>query len=255
MLDRTVVAFDIETIPDPDFGRRALGIEGEDADVVGEMVERRLEETKGSTEYPQLPMHRIVTVCATSLDPASGAVTIRKLGGAAMDERSHVEGFSALLRASPRIVSWNGGGFDLPVLRYRGMLLGVAAPELYRDPYLDRRGDLHVDLMDVLSGYGASSRVGLGTLSTALGLPGKSFLSRAIYEHVLAGETEVVDEYCKLDTVLTMYLFLAFAFHTGAASRGDVDRFSRSLRACVASQPFGGWHDLDAVLAKWPPWS
>ena len=35
-------------------------------------------------------------------------------------------------KRSPRLVSWNGGGFDLPVIRYRAMLHGVAAPEFYR---------------------------------------------------------------------------------------------------------------------------
>jgi hypothetical protein len=34
--------------------------------------------------------------------------------------------------------------------------------------------------MDVLSGYGASMRIGLGTLGKVLGLPGKAFLDRAI---------------------------------------------------------------------------
>ncbi len=256
MLDRPVVAFDIETIPDPQAGRRMLGLVGSDAEVVGEMVKRRLDETKGSSSYPQLPLHRVVTVCATTLEPASGAVSIRKLGDAALDERSHVEGFFALFRAAPapRIVSWNGGGYDLPVLRYRGMLHGVAAPELHREAYHERRGDLHVDLMDVLSGYGASARVGLATLADAFGLPPKGFLEREIWEHVVGGESDIVDEYCKLDTVLTMYLFVAWLHHTGHASRADVDRWSQSLRAAMAAQPWPGWRDLDALAAEWPPW-
>ncbi len=40
MLDRTIVAFDIETIPDPDVGRR-LSLEGEDVAVVRQMLELR----------------------------------------------------------------------------------------------------------------------------------------------------------------------------------------------------------------------
>ena len=59
------------------------------------------------------------------------------------------------------------GGFDLPVIRYRAMLHGVAAPEFYRldgewkwNNYQNRFHDMHVDLMDVLSGYGASMRIG-----------------------------------------------------------------------------------------------
>lgn len=44
-----LAAFDIETIPDPDIGRRVYGLEGDDATVVHEMVKLRLEETEGST--------------------------------------------------------------------------------------------------------------------------------------------------------------------------------------------------------------
>lgn len=97
MLDRPIVAFDIETIPDPDIGRRILGIAGSDAEVVHEMVRLRLEETSGSSEYPQLPWHRVVSICTTTLDPETGKVAIRALGGAAMNERSHIEGFFKLV--------------------------------------------------------------------------------------------------------------------------------------------------------------
>jgi 3'-5' exonuclease len=69
------------------------------------------------------------------------------------------------------------------VIRYRSMMLGVCAPDFYRvdglsrwNNYQNRYHDMHVDVMDVLSGYGASARVGLGTLGKVLGLPGKSFL-------------------------------------------------------------------------------
>ena len=50
-------------------------------------------------------------------------------------------------------------------------LNGIAAPELYRsegewkwNSYQGRYHDMHVDLMDVLSGYGASRWVGLTCL-------------------------------------------------------------------------------------------
>ncbi len=68
MLDRPIVAFDIETIPDPDIGRRLLGVAGSDAEVVHEMVRLRLGETGGSSEYPQLPWHRIVSIECVALN-------------------------------------------------------------------------------------------------------------------------------------------------------------------------------------------
>ena len=265
MLDRRIATFDIETIPDPDLGRRLLGLEGDDAAVVREMVRRKLDETGGRTDYPQSPWHRIVSVCVTLLDPASSNVEIRALGGDPFDERSHVAGFYRLFDESPdsiRLVSWNGRGFDLPVLRYRAMMLGVAAPGFYRDDeerrannYLGRYHDLHVDLMDVLSGHGASSRVGLGTLGPVLGLPGKTLLDRPIYEHVLDGEAERVTEYCKLDTLQTLLVFLSWAFHCGQLSREDLRRHVDGVRAAVDTLAYPAWREVRTLLEHWPAWA
>ncbi|MFI5309202.1 MAG: 3'-5' exonuclease, partial [Polyangiales bacterium] len=196
LLDQPIIAFDIETIPDPEVGRRILGLQGTDTEVVSEMVRKQLEETEGKTEYPQSPWHRVVAICACGLSPKSGRVKLGSLGQPG-DERSVLEAFFAMLKKEnpPRLVSWNGSGFDLPVIRYRAMLHGVAAPNLYRtdgefrfNNYQNRYHDMHLDLMDVLSGHGASSRVGLGNWGRTIGLPGKSFLERKVYEHVLDGE-------------------------------------------------------------------
>ena len=264
MLDRPVIAFDIETMPDPGIGRRLLAIEGTDSEVVHEMVRRRLEETDNQSEYPQPPWHRVVAICACLLGPKSGRVEIRALGADLGDERSVLEAFFALVKSEqhpPRLVSWNGSGFDLPVIRYRAMLHGLAAPGLYRadgdfrfNNYQGRYHDLHVDLMDVLCGYGASTRIGLGNWCRTLGLPGKSFLDRSVYEHVLAGELPRVLEYCKLDTVETMLAFLAFAHHRGDLAEVDLRRYVEATCKAIAELPYEGWRDVETSLAGWPRW-
>jgi predicted PolB exonuclease-like 3'-5' exonuclease len=226
------------------------------------MVRRRLEETKGSTEYPQLPWHRMVTICATVLDPRNGRIEIRALGGDVLDERSHIEGFFRLVSSefdSPRIVSWNGSGFDLPVIRYRSMMLGIPAPAFYRiggerkwNNHQNRFHDLHVDVMDVLSGYGASMRIGLGTIGQVLGLSGKSFLDRPIYTHVLDGDGARVVEYCKNDTLETLLVFLSLGFHAGWLSGEQFEAFTAIARRAVAREAFEGWRDVEVALKGWP---
>ncbi len=265
LLDRPIIAFDIETIPDPEIGRRLLGIEGDDAEVVREMVRRRLEETENKSEYPQAPWHRVVAICATLLGPKSGRVEIRALGAEQGEERAILEAFFALLKNEqhpPRLVSWNGSGFDLPVIRYRAMLHGVVAPNLYRSDgdfrfnnYQSRYHDLHLDLMDALSGYGASSRVGLGNWTRTLGLPGKSFLERSVYEHVLSDELARVIEYCKLDTVETLLAFLSFVHHRGELAADELLRHVQAVREAMAAQPYTGWREVEAALAGWPAWA
>jgi predicted PolB exonuclease-like 3'-5' exonuclease len=263
LLDLPVVAFDIETIPDPEIGRRLFRLAGTDTEVITEMVRQRLVETEDKTEYPQPPWHRVVAICACLLGPKSGRAELRSLGQAG-DERSILEGFFGLLKNEqrlPRLVSWNGSGFDMPVIRYRAMLHGIPAPNLYRaegdfrfNNYQNRYHDLHLDLMDALSGYGASSRVGLGNWTRTIGLPGKSFLERKVYEHVLEGELAHVVEYCKLDTVETLLAFLLFAHHRGEVSEADLRRHVSAVRAALAEQPYPGWREIETALDGWPRW-
>jgi predicted PolB exonuclease-like 3'-5' exonuclease len=265
MLSRPIVAFDIETVPDFDVGRRILGIEGDDRAVVNEMLRRRRDETNGASDFLKLPWHRVVCICATILDPARGHAEVRHLGGDAFDEASHLEGFFHLVTsalAQPRIVSWNGAGFDLPVMRYRSLVNGVAAPgfykidgELQRNKYQNRFHDLHVDVMDVLASYGASERAGLGTISKLLGIPSKGFLERAIYEHVLGGEVDRVVEYCKLDTIDTMLVFLVWAFHIGRVSREELVAMVDAVRAAIGREGAEGWRAIAAGFEGWPAWS
>ncbi len=231
LFDRTLIAFDIECIPDPEMGRRGWELSGTDVEVVQAMVERRLSETGRTNRYPALPWHRVVCICATTLEPSSDRIELLSLGTRLGDEKAILQSFFELFRSrerAPRLVSWNGGGYDLPVIRYRAMRHGVQAPELYApadderyNTYQNRYQDLHVDVMDVLSGYGASMRAGLGATSELLGLPGKSFLEGEVYEHWLGGEHERVVEYCKLDTLETLLAFLAYAHHTGELSTAD----------------------------------
>ena len=68
-----------------------MGIEGDDNAVVLEMVRRRLEEKGGASKYPQQPWHRIVCACMPTLDPESGAIEMRALGGEDARIRAFVE--------------------------------------------------------------------------------------------------------------------------------------------------------------------
>ena len=56
----------------------------------------------------------------------------------------------------PRLVTINGGAFDLPVIKYRAMAYGLSAPLLTSRDY-SYRCDLegHCDLLDLVRASGA----------------------------------------------------------------------------------------------------
>ena len=95
--------------------------------------------------------------------------------------------FDGIERLAPTLVSWNGAGFDLPVLHYRALRHKVQAHRYWEmgdmdqsykwNNYISRFHWRHVDLMDVLSGFQGRGRVGLDQMSQLLGFPGKLGLS------------------------------------------------------------------------------
>ena len=91
--------------------------------------------------------------------------------------------FDGIEKFTPQLVSWNGGGFDLPVLNHRALIHGVAA-EKYWDwgdedrefkfnNYLGRYHTRHLDLMDVLAMYQPRANAGLDAMARLCGFPGK----------------------------------------------------------------------------------
>jgi 3'-5' exonuclease len=125
-----VFVFDIETIPDVASGRRLYGLDGlSDADIASIMFHKRRQET-GEHEFLRLHLHRIVAISAVLR--SGDAIKAWSLGEPDADEAELVRRFyDGIDRFTPDLVSWNGSGFDLPVLHYRALLHGIAAPRYW----------------------------------------------------------------------------------------------------------------------------
>jgi len=265
-MDRPLAAFDIESIPDVEAGRRLLGLEGDDAAVMDGMRAWRLAASDGRTDFLQPPLHRIVTISLAWLDPESGSFRLGSFGRDCSDEKRQLEELFDVLakpKRAPRLISWNGNAFDLPVLRYRAMLHGVAAPHFYRtdgewkyNNYHGRYHDLHVDLMDVLAGYGSSDRVGLDSLCRIVGLPGKTVTEgQNVWRHVLAGEHDLVRTYCELDALLTLLLYLLWSHHRGRVDDGALKRhLDRIVGVLTQAKDKPAWVEMGEALQSWPAW-
>ena len=118
-------SFDIETVPDVEFGRRMWNLEGvSDEDVATAMTFKQLQ--KSGREFLPLHQHRIVAISVALR--TGNSFRVWSLGGEDADEAELVTRFfDGIERYSPDLVSWNGGGFDLPVLHYRALRHGVRA--------------------------------------------------------------------------------------------------------------------------------
>lgn len=215
-----VLVFDIETVPDVATGRRLYDLDGlSDHDVANVMYHQRRQIT-GESEFLKPHLHRIVAISAVLR--SRDALKIWSLGDPGADERELVQRFfDGVDRFSPTLVSWNGTGFDLPVIHYRALLHGVSGRRYWDtgdddkdfrwNNYLNRYHARHTDLMDVLSAYQGRAAAPLDEVAVMLGLPGKIGIGGAhVWDAFQQGRIDDIRHYCEIDVLNTWLIYLRY---------------------------------------------
>lgn len=250
-------AFDIETVPDTELGRKLYDLEGlDDDDVAKAMFALRKQQT--GDEFLALHFHRIVAISVAMR--TSDNFRVWSLGELDADEPELIRRFyDGLERYTPDLVSWNGSGFDLPVLQYRALRHGIAAPRYWEvgdddqsfrwNNYLNRFHWRHLDLMDVLSGFQGRARAPLDHIAVMLGLPGKLGMSGAdVWDAFRSGQLQAIRDYCETDVLNTYLIYLRFEQMRGRltddAFGAECNRVRETLR--TADKPH-----FSAFLQAW----
>lgn len=250
-------SFDIETVPDVEFGRRAWDLDGlADEDVASAMTFVRQQATGSDFLPPHL--HRIVAISAALR--TGDSFRVWSLGDADASEAELIRRFfDGIERYSPELVSWNGSGFDLPVLHYRALRHGIQAPRYWEtgdgdrefryNNYLGRFHWRHVDLMDVLSGYQPRARASLDQIALLLGLPGKLGMSGdKVWQCWLDGRIDDIRNYCETDVLNTYLVYLRFEHMRGRLDDTALERECDLVRRTIADM---GRPHLDEFAAAW----
>ena len=213
------LAFDIETVPDVELGRRLYDLDGFDDATVAHVMTVKQRQVRNSDV---LPAHQQRVIAVSCVMRSSEGVRVFSLGEEQAGEKELVQRFfDGLDRYAPTLVSWNGSGFDLPVLNYRALAHGISAARYWEvgdgdrdfryNNYLARYHWRHVDLMDVLSAYGASGRASLDHIAQLLKLPGKLGMSGAdVWPAYRRGEIAAIRDYCETDALNTYLIYLRF---------------------------------------------
>ncbi len=250
-------SFDIETIPDVEFGRTLLGLEGlSDEDVVTAMTFRRQQAT--GNDFLPLHQHRIIAI-SVALRTAD-SFRVWSLGDESAGEEELVRRFfDGIERYTPDLVSWNGGGFDLPVLQYRALKHRVRAPRYWEsgerdrefkwNNYLSRFHWRHVDLMDVLANFNNRAFARLDEIAVLLGFPGKLGMSGdKVWDAWCAGGLREIRNYCETDVLNTWLIYLRFEYMRGRIDDRELEREFALVRATLESQDQPHLHEF---LAAW----
>jgi predicted PolB exonuclease-like 3'-5' exonuclease len=215
----THLVLDIETIPDTDLYTPPQPLPG---------MER---------PFPPLFACKPVVIGVLWLDEN---MICKKMGtiGEAKDEAGMLADFAEFMgKWKPRLVTWNGRGFDLPVLMLRSLRYGLSVPWYYRDPGFRYRfsAEGHWDLGDYLADFGAARMASLHGAARLIGLPGKEdgIDGSQVEGLYRAGQMEILRQYCLSDVVQTAFVFLRTRLLLGEIDRPSYTTMASNLLAAV----------------------
>ena len=250
-------SFDIETIPDVDSGRLLYDLDGLSDDDVGTAMRfMRLQQT--GSDFLPLHLQRVVAISVAFR--TGDSFKVWSLGDRDADEAEIIgRFFEGVERYSPELVSWNGSGFDLPVLHYRALKHGIQAPRYWEtgdhdrefryNNYLSRFHWRHIDLMDVLAGFQPRGRASLEQIAVMLGFPGKLGMSGdKVWDCWLDGGIDDIRNYCETDVLNTHLVYLRFQLMRGELDEKRLDREYELVRSTIEAM---GESHLDEFLKAW----
>ncbi len=234
-----VMVFDIESIPDVK-GLRALGEYDaalSDQEVHAQWAAVRKAENK--SDFMPLHLQRVLCISVVFRNAEGLRVHSFVDKDDASEAKIIQQFFGSLEKHVPQLVSWNGGGFDLPVLHYRGMIHGVAAPKYWDmgdggdhdsrefkwNNYISRYHLRHLDLMDLLAMYQPKANAPLDAMAKLCGFPGKLGMDGSkVYEAYLGGGQDAIRRYCETDVMNTYLVYCRFQKMRGGLSEKEYEQ-------------------------------
>ena len=230
-----ILAFDIETIPDVDGGRKIYGLDGlSEADVATAMFNKRRE--KVGNEFIATHLQKVVAISAVYRNSHRDKFSIWTIGEETSSEKEIIQNFfDGIDKHTPTLVTWNGSGFDLPVLHYRALINGVNAARYWDtgqddsnfkwNNYLSRFHSRHTDLMDVIAGYNNRAFAPLDEIAVLLGLPGKMGMSGSkVWDQFKDGQIKAIRDYCETDALNTYLVYLHWQSMRGELSAANLQQ-------------------------------
>lgn len=240
-----IFTFDIETIPDIENGRKILGLADEltDKEAADEMFARQRE--KNGSDFLPLHLHKIAAISVVLKTPT--IFKVWSLGEIESDEKEILQRFfKGIEKYTPTLITWNGSGFDLPVIHYRALLHSVAAPRYWEtgnedqtfrwNNYLNRYHYRHTDVMDVLAAYQSRAKAPLDQIALMLGLPGKMGMDGSkVWENYLKGDVAGIRNYCETDVLNTYLVYLRFSLIQGKINEEEYQQYCNETREYLQS--------------------
>ena len=252
-----VLIFDIETVPDTSGGAKLLELEGlSKKDIIKAMEHTQFQ--KSGTMFQPLHLHKIVAISV--LYKNNEKLSLLSLGDEDSEESDLLNlFFSAIDKYQPQLVSWNGKGFDSPVIHYRALIHGVSSikywdkgdddREFKWNNYLNRYHDRHLDLMDVMSGY--KKPASLTDIAQLIGAPGKYGIDGSkVTDYYLANDIKKIRDYCETDVLNTYFVFLRYQLISNNITIDNYKKLLEEIFSFLDKSDKKHWKEFSSLCEK-----
>ena len=265
-----VWAFDCEWIPDPAAAKLLLGTDPSTSNL-GAM--EALWKNGGATDEDPRPFirtiqSRVVSIAMVQRMQRGSEVRLnllwlpRDVSDPAKNSESAIVGtfLNSIGKYRPQLVGFNSRAADIKILFQRAFVNGLSTPDFCRRPdkpwegpdYFARDNDCHVDLMEILGGFGSKS-VSLNDAAVLSGIPGKiGVCGDDVAQMWLDGQWREIVQYNCFDAITTYLVWLRLAhlggFFDAEAYETEQDRVREMLESlCEAPET----QFLEAYIEEW----
>jgi 3'-5' exonuclease len=263
--DIKYLVFDIESVPDSALIKK---VRYPDDDIDGLTAVKNFQDevlalTNGASSFIPVTFQYPVSICVAKLREDFTLVDIVSLDDpdfrASEMTRLFWLGIEKLYN-NAAMVTFNGRGFDVPLMELMAFRYGLTAQRHFRDKFGSRYrfGVKHIDLHDWLSNFSAiRMNGGLNLLAKVLGKPGKmETKGDEVYGKFLEGKIREINDYCIHDVLDTYFVFLRSRVLLGELNidrEQDIVRMTKDHIASRADKVPAYKYYLDN-WGDWDPW-
>lgn len=258
------LVFDIETRVDKELVKRVHDAENvlTTEQAYDKARDDLLVKSNQQSDFFPIPYHIPIAIATLQADDEYRIRSLGCLGKDRYSEAEMISRFWQIFEGTQTLVTFNGRGFDLPVLEMRALKSGLSLPRYFGSPQakLSHRSSrysdsYHIDLCDFLSNFGAVYRRGsLDLLAKLIGLPGKYSLEGGDVEYLFRqGRQKEINQYCITDVLQTYLLFLRVELLRGKLGANEYSAAVTAAKEDLRNRATGAGQEnfLSDFLQRW----
>ena len=252
-----ILVFDIETVPDTEGGAKLLDLKGLSKKNIIKAMEHTQFQKNGNIFQP-LHLHKIIAISV--LYKNNEKLSLLSLGEEDSKESDLLKLFFGIIdKYQPQLVSWNGKGFDSPVMHYSALLHGISSIKYWDkgendgdfkwNNYLNRYHDRHLDLMDVLSGF--KKPASLTDIAQLIGAPGKYGIDGSkVADYYLENDIKKIRDYCETDVLNTYLVYLRYQLLSSSVTSEKYNELIKEIFSLLDESDKKHWKEFSSLCEK-----